>query len=66
MPSASASWESSKGAALPGATARPGRSSAVQDLERMGLPREEALRVMTQEYVTRMHSNEPVHTWSSV
>jgi hypothetical protein len=40
--------------------------SAVQDLERMGLPREEALRVMTQEYVTRMHSNEPVHTWSSV
>jgi hypothetical protein len=51
------------------ATGRNGATwqvTAVQDLERMGLPREEALRVMTQEYVTRMHSNEPVHTWSSV
>ena len=39
---------------------------AVRKLEGMGLHREEALRIMTQEYVTRMHSNEPVHTWSSV
>lgn len=40
--------------------------SAVSALEGRGLPREEALRIMTQEYVARMHSNEPVHTWSSV
>jgi hypothetical protein len=38
----------------------------VRKLEGMGLDREEALRIMTQEYVTRMHSNEPVHTWASV
>jgi gamma-glutamyl:cysteine ligase YbdK (ATP-grasp superfamily) len=40
--------------------------AAVRKLEGMGLDREEALRVMTQEYVTRMHSNEPVHTWAPV
>jgi hypothetical protein len=39
---------------------------AVQKLEGMGLERHEALRIMTQEYVTRMHSNEPVHTWTPV
>jgi hypothetical protein len=51
------------------ATGRNGATwqvSAVHALEGMGLPRDEALRIMTQEYVTRMHSNEPVHTWSSV
>jgi hypothetical protein len=32
----------------------------------MGLHRDEALRIMTKEYVERMHSNEPVHTWSPV
>jgi hypothetical protein len=40
--------------------------SAVEALEGKGLSRLEALRIMTQEYVMRMHSNEPVHTWSSV
>ena len=40
--------------------------SAVQALEAKGHTRHEALRIMTQEYVARMHSNEPVHTWSSV
>jgi hypothetical protein len=51
------------------ATGRNGATwqvSAVQALEGRGLPRDEALRIMTQEYVARMHSNEPVHTWSSV
>jgi len=28
------------------------------------LDRHEALRQMTQSYIDRMHSNEPVHTWS--
>jgi len=30
------------------------------------MPRWEALRRMTQEYVARMHTNEPVHTWDPV
>ncbi|WP_239128614.1 glutamate-cysteine ligase family protein [Sinosporangium siamense] len=30
-----------------------------------GLGREEALRRMTLDYVERMHSNEPVHTWGT-
>jgi hypothetical protein len=30
------------------------------------MSREESLRRMTQEYVERMHSNEPVHTWAEV
>jgi hypothetical protein len=51
------------------ATGRNGATwqvSAVHELEGKGLSRDEALRIMTQEYVARMHSNEPVHTWSSV
>ena len=51
------------------ATGRNGATwqvSAVRALEGKGFPRDEALRIMTQEYVERMHSNEPVHTWSSV
>jgi hypothetical protein len=39
---------------------------AVRRLEGMGLHRDEALRIMTKEYVERMHSNEPVHTWSPI
>ena len=39
---------------------------AVRTLEDRGLDRWEALRIMTQEYVLRMHSNEPVHSWDPV
>jgi hypothetical protein len=39
---------------------------AVHAFERSGLDRWESLRRMTQEYVARMHSNEPVHTWEPV
>jgi hypothetical protein len=39
---------------------------AVRRFEATGLGREEALRRMTQEYVVRMHSNAPVHTWDAV
>ena len=38
---------------------------AVHAFERR-LDRWEALRRMTQEYVARMHTNEPVHTWDPV
>jgi hypothetical protein len=31
--------------------------------ERGAASRYEALRLMSQEYIDRMHSNEPVHTW---
>ena len=36
----------------------------VNKLTQGGLDRGEALRRMTQSYIDRMHSNEPVHTWS--
>jgi hypothetical protein len=39
---------------------------AVRRFEASGMSREESLRRMTQEYVVRMHSNEPVHTWAEV
>ncbi len=39
---------------------------AVRRFEATGLGREEALRRMTQEYVVRMHTNAPVHTWDAV
>jgi hypothetical protein len=39
---------------------------AVRRFEASGLSREESLRRMTQEYVVRMHSNEPVHTWDGI
>jgi hypothetical protein len=42
------------------------QSEGVATLEATGLDRREALRIMTREYVDRMHSNEPVHTWSSL
>lgn len=38
----------------------------VRRFEGQGLDRWEALRRMTQEYVVRMHSNEPVHAWDRV
>ena len=36
----------------------------VNKLTQSGLDRREALRQMTQSYIDRMHSNDPVHTWS--
>jgi hypothetical protein len=39
---------------------------SVHALESRGLDRWEALRRMTQEYLVRMHTNEPVHTWEPV
>jgi len=36
----------------------------VNKLTQGGVDRREALRLMTQSYIDRMHSNEPVHTWS--
>ncbi len=36
---------------------------AVRELQRQGLDRDEALRLMTLGYVERMHTNQPVHTW---
>jgi len=42
------------------------QADAVRRLEERGLHRWEALRVMTLEYVDRMHTNAPVHTWTQV
>jgi hypothetical protein len=39
---------------------------SVRTLEAAGMDRHEALRTMTREYVERMHSNAPVHTWSAI
>ncbi|MCU0301717.1 MAG: hypothetical protein MUF35_08980 [Candidatus Nanopelagicales bacterium] len=39
---------------------------SVHALESRGMDRWGALRRMTQEYVARMHTNEPVHTWEPV
>ena len=36
---------------------------AVHDLQRRRVERSEALRLMTQGYIERMNTNEPVHTW---
>ncbi len=49
-----------------------GRNGAVWQVESVGrfesrgADRWEALRLMTQAYIERMHTNEPVHTWSQV
>ena len=40
--------------------------AAVHTFEASGLDRWEALRRMTQEYVVRMHTNTPAHTWDPV
>ena len=42
------------------------QADTVHAFEARGLDRWEALRRMTQEYVARMHTNEPVHTWDPV
>ena len=42
------------------------QAASVRAFESRGLDRWEALRRMTQEYVARMHTNEPVHTWEPV
>ena len=42
------------------------QTDTVHTLQAAGLPRWEALRRMTEEYVARMHTNEPVHTWDPV
>ena len=39
---------------------------AVHDFEQSGFDRWESLRRMTQAYVERMHTNEPVHRWEPV
>ncbi|TMR98087.1 glutamate--cysteine ligase [Nonomuraea basaltis] len=44
-------------------TGRTGASWQVDRVRAQGGDRHEALRVMTLEYIERMHSNEPVHTW---
>jgi hypothetical protein len=42
------------------------QTEAVRAFEDRGHDRWEALRLMTLAYVERMHTNEPVHTWSPV
>jgi gamma-glutamyl:cysteine ligase YbdK (ATP-grasp superfamily) len=49
---------------LTGQTGSAWQIAAVNKLTQGGLDRREALRRMTQSYIDRMHSNEPVHTWS--
>ncbi|MEQ4715114.1 glutamate--cysteine ligase [Nonomuraea sp. B19D2] len=44
-------------------TGRTGASWQVERVRAHGGDRHEALRSMTLEYIERMHSNEPVHTW---
>ncbi|MFI6394664.1 glutamate--cysteine ligase [Nonomuraea sp. NPDC050540] len=45
-------------------TGRTGATWQVEKVEAIGGDRHEALRRMTLEYIERMHTNEPVHTWS--
>jgi gamma-glutamyl:cysteine ligase YbdK (ATP-grasp superfamily) len=49
---------------LTGQTGAAWQIAAVNKLTQGGLDRREALRQMTQSYIDRMHSNDPVHTWS--
>jgi gamma-glutamyl:cysteine ligase YbdK (ATP-grasp superfamily) len=49
---------------LTGQTGAAWQIATVNKLAEGGLDRREALRRMTQAYIDRMHSNEPVHTWS--
>jgi gamma-glutamyl:cysteine ligase YbdK (ATP-grasp superfamily) len=44
-------------------TGRTGATWQVDRVRAHGGDRHEALRAMTLEYIERMHSNEPVHTW---
>jgi hypothetical protein len=50
--------------ALSGQTGSAWQIATVDKMTQGGLDRREALRRMTQAYIDRMHSNEPVHTWS--
>lgn len=44
-------------------TGRTGATWQVERVRAQGGDRHEALRAMTLEYIERMHTNEPVHTW---
>ncbi|MFI6505315.1 glutamate--cysteine ligase [Nonomuraea typhae] len=44
-------------------TGRTGATWQVEKVKAIGGDRHEALREMTLEYIARMHTNEPVHTW---
>ncbi|MFE0146475.1 glutamate--cysteine ligase [Nonomuraea sp. NPDC059007] len=44
-------------------TGRTGATWQVEKVRAIGGDRHEALRRMTLEYIERMHTNEPVHTW---
>ena len=48
---------------LTGQTGAAWQIDTVAALRRGGADRQEALRIMTQRYIERMHTNEPVHTW---
>lgn len=45
-------------------TGRNGATWQVEKVRALGGDRHEALRKMTLEYIERMHTNEPVHTWA--
>jgi gamma-glutamyl:cysteine ligase YbdK (ATP-grasp superfamily) len=49
---------------LTGQTGASWQIATVNKLVEGGLDRREALRRMTQAYIDRMHSNDPIHTWS--
>ncbi len=55
-----------EGRCIAGVNGATWQVDAVHRFEEGGLDRWEALRRMTVEYVARMHTNEPVHTWSPV
>ncbi|MFG1707199.1 glutamate--cysteine ligase [Nonomuraea sp. M3C6] len=46
-------------------TGRTGASWQVERVRAHGGDRHEALRAMTLDYIERMHTNEPVHTWDA-
>ena len=55
-----------EGRCLTGRNGATWQVDAVRAFEARGADRPEALRLMTQAYVERMHSNVPVHEWSPV
>lgn len=55
-----------EGRCASGRTGASWQVETVHALESRGVDRWEALRQMTQGYVERMHSNEPVHTWPAL
>ncbi len=52
-----------EGRCISGANGATWQVDSVHHLEANGHERWESLRLMTQAYAERMHSNEPVHTW---